>query len=97
MLESLTVKTFKSLENVTVHFGLVNVFIGPNGSGKSNLLEALGILACSANGRVDDQALLSRGVRPGLPALYKTAFPARERQSSSATPIFWRDWRCGKI
>ena len=77
MLESLTVKTFKSLEDVTVHLGLVNVFIGPNGSGKSNLLEALGILACSANGRVDDQALLSRGVRPGLPALYKTAFPAR--------------------
>lgn len=77
MLESLAVKTFKSLENVTVHLGLVNVFIGPNGSGKSNLLEALGILACSANGRVDDQALLSRGVRPGLPALYKTAFPAR--------------------
>ena len=77
MLESLTVKTFKSLENVTVHLGVVNVFIGPNGGGKSNLLEALGILACAANGRVDDQALLSRGVRPGLPALYKTAFPAR--------------------
>ena len=77
MLESITVKTFKSLEDVTVHLGLVNVFIGPNGSGKSNLLEALGILACSADGRVDDQALLSRGVRPGLPALYKTAFPAR--------------------
>ncbi|MCY4458817.1 MAG: ATP-binding protein [Albidovulum sp.] len=77
MLESLTVKTFKSLENVTVHLGIVNVFIGPNGSGKSNFLEALGILAASANGRVDDQALLSRGVRPGLPALYRTAFPGR--------------------
>ena len=78
MLESLTIKTFKSLENVTVQLGLVNVFIGPNGSGKSNFLEALGILASSANGRVDDQALLSRGVRPGLPAQYKTAFPARK-------------------
>ena len=77
MLESVTVKTFKSLENITVHLGLVNVFIGPNGSGKSNLLEALGILASAADGRVDDQALLSRGVRPGLPALYKTAFPGR--------------------
>ena len=77
MLESFTVKTFKSLENATVHLGLVNVFIGPNGSGKSNLLEALGILASAAYGRVDDQALLSRGVRPGLPALYKTAFPGR--------------------
>ena len=78
MLDSLTVRTFKSLEDVTVRLGQVNVFIGPNGSGKSNLLEALGILASAANGRVDDQALLSRGVRPGLPALYKTAFPARD-------------------
>ena len=56
---------------------MVNVFIGANGSGKSNLLEALGILSAAADGKVDDQTLLARGVRPGLPALYKTAFPAR--------------------
>ena len=55
---------------------MVNVFIGANGSGKSNLLEALGILSAAADGKVDDQTLLARGVRPGLPALYKTAFPA---------------------
>ena len=77
MLESLTVRTFKSLEDVTVHLGLVNVFIGANGSGKSNLLEALGVLSAAADGKVDDLALLARGVRPGLPALYKTAFPAK--------------------
>ena len=77
MLEALSVKTFKSLEDVTVELGTVNVFIGANGSGKSNLLEALGILSAAADGRVDDQALLARGVRPGLPALYKSAFPAR--------------------
>ena len=80
MLESLSVKTFKSLEDVTVALGLVNVFIGANGSGKSNFLEALGILSAAADGRVDDQNLLARGVRPGLPALYKSAFPARARQ-----------------
>ena len=78
MLQTLTVKTFKTLEDVTVDLGLVNVFIGPNGSGKSNMLEALGILASAADGRVDDQALLARGVRPGLPAMYKTAFPAKK-------------------
>ena len=77
MLESLTVRTFKSLEDVTVDLGLVNVFIGANGSGKSNLLEALGVLSAAADGKVDDLALLARGVRPGLPALYKTAFPAQ--------------------
>ena len=77
MLDNLSVRTFKSLDDVTVDLGQVNVFIGANGSGKSNLLEALGVLSAAADGKVDDQALLARGVRPGLPALYKTAFPAR--------------------
>ena len=77
MLDSLSVRTFKSLDDVTVELGLVNVFIGANGSGKSNLLEALGVLSAAADGKVDEQTLLARGVRPGLPALYKSAFPAR--------------------
>ena len=77
MLDNLSVRTFKSLDDVKVDLGLVNVFIGANGSGKSNLLEALGILSAAADGKVDDQALLARGVRPGLPALYKSAFPAK--------------------
>ena len=75
MIERLSVKTFKSLEDVTVQLGQVNVFIGANGSGKSNLLEALGVLSAAANGKVDEQALLARGVRPGVPKLYKSAFP----------------------
>ena len=77
MLDKLSVTTFKSLEDVTVDLGRVNVFVGANGSGKSNLLEALGILSAAADGKVDDQALLARGVRPGLPALYKSAFPVK--------------------
>ncbi len=77
MIENLSIRTFKSLEDVKVDLGLVNVFIGANGSGKSNLLEALGVLSAAADGKVDDQSLLSRGVRPGVPALYKSAFPAR--------------------
>ncbi|WP_206692252.1 AAA family ATPase [Azospirillum sp. INR13] len=42
---------------------------------KSNLLEALGVLSAAASGRVDDESLLRRGVRPGVPRLYKSAFP----------------------
>lgn len=77
MIERLSVHTFKSLEDVTVELGQVNVFIGANGSGKSNVLEALGVLSAAANGKVDEQALLARGVRPGAPKLYKSAFPAK--------------------
>lgn len=77
MLENVTFRTFKSLKDVSVDLGLVNVFIGANGSGKSNLLEALGVLSAAADGKVDDQALLARGVRLGTPALYKSAFPSK--------------------
>ena len=77
MLRNVTFRTFKSLKDVSVDLGLVNVIIGANGSGKSNLLEALGVLSAAADGKVDDQTLLARGVRPGVPALYKSAFPSR--------------------
>jgi energy-coupling factor transporter ATP-binding protein EcfA2 len=70
----LEIDDFKSLKNVDVDLGQVNVLIGPNGAGKSNILEALGILGAATSGRIDDQALLRRGVRPGVPELYKSAF-----------------------
>ena len=74
MITKLTVESFKTLEKVEIELGLVNVFVGANGSGKSNLLEALGVLSAAADGKVDDQVLLNRGVRPGVPELYKSAF-----------------------
>jgi len=73
-LASVAVKDFKSLKDVTVELGQVNVFVGANGAGKSCLLEAIGILGACAAGVVDDQALLRRGVRPGVPELYKSSF-----------------------
>lgn len=83
-LSELTIEHFKSLEAVRVHLGQVNVLIGPNGGGKSNLLEALGVLSAAAGGRVNDGNLLARGVRTGLPSLYKSAF--RKAQGEKAQP-----------
>jgi len=74
MLRRVRVKYFKSIASLDISLGRINVFIGANGSGKSNLLEAVGVLGASAFGRVDDEALLRRGVRPGVPRLYKAAF-----------------------
>jgi predicted ATPase len=70
----ITIKSFKSLENVNIKLGIINVFVGANGSGKSNLLEAIGILSAAADGKVTDQTLMQRGVRPGVPKLYKSSF-----------------------
>ena len=74
MIDVFKVSDFKSLVEVEVNLGLVNVFIGANGSGKSNLLEAVGVLGAAASGRVNDESLMHRGVRPGRPALYKSSF-----------------------
>jgi energy-coupling factor transporter ATP-binding protein EcfA2 len=74
MISSFKVEGFKSLHATPVELGRVNVFIGANGSGKSNLLEAIGVLGAAAFGSVEPETLRYRGVRLGLPALYKSSF-----------------------
>lgn len=74
MINTITISGFKSISELTLELGKVNCFIGANGVGKSNILEAIGILGAAANGVVDDEALSRRGVRPGLPRLYKSSF-----------------------
>jgi predicted ATPase len=83
MITKITIESFKSLENVEIKLGNLNVFVGANGSGKSNLLEAIGVLSAAADGKVTDQTLLQRGVRPGVPKLYKSAFPTTDKRQLS--------------
>src|ERR1700755_1932343 len=68
------IKGFKSIVDQQLALGRVNCFIGANGVGKSNVLEAVGVLSAAASGRVDDESIVRRGVRAGLPRLFKTSF-----------------------
>jgi predicted ATPase len=77
MFSTFSVEGFKSLFGVSLELGAFNVFVGANGSGKSNLLEAIGVMGAAAFGSVEPETLRYRGVRPGLPALYKTSFRNR--------------------
>lgn len=74
IIRKVEIRGFKSIYATSIELGRVNCFIGANGVGKSNLLEALGVLGAAANGVVDDESLLRRGVRAGLPRLYKSSF-----------------------
>lgn len=74
LIRQVEIRGFKSIYSANLKLGRVNCLIGANGSGKSNLLEALGVLGAAANGVVDDESLLRRGVRAGLPRLYKSSF-----------------------
>lgn len=76
MIRRIRIQGFKSISDQTIELGRVNCLIGANGVGKSNILEAIGILSAAATGRVDDESIVRRGVRAGLPRLYKTSFEA---------------------
>jgi energy-coupling factor transporter ATP-binding protein EcfA2 len=74
MIEHVTVRDFRSIEDLALDLGQVNVLIGANGSGKSNLLEAIGVIGAAAAGRVDHPALLRRGVRPARAEVFTSSF-----------------------
>lgn len=77
MIRTIQIDGFKSIASQPVELGRVNCFIGANGVGKSNILEAVGVLGAAASGRVDDESLIRRGVRAGMPRLFKTSFEKR--------------------
>lgn len=88
MIQRIEINGFKSLREFEIEMGAVNVFIGANGSGKSNILEAIGVLSAAASGRIDDEALMRRGVRPGLPSLYKSSFQGDRTPAGIALSAF---------
>lgn len=87
MIRTLTIHGFKSIQQASIELGRLNCFIGANGVGKSNVLEALGVLGAAANGVVDDESLLRRGVRAGLPRLYKSSFAAERTPAHIAIGV----------
>lgn len=51
-IDKLTIKGFKSLQDVELELGKLNVLIGPNGAGKSNLISYFGMLREMVEGRL---------------------------------------------
>jgi predicted ATPase len=76
MFRKLTIENFKSIEQLELELGRVTVLIGANGSGKSNILEAIALASASAANKLDNEFLVSRGVRTTLPKFMRAAFPA---------------------
>jgi len=74
MIRTIQIEGFKSILSQRLELGRVNCFIGANGAGKTALLEAIGLLGAAADGSLDDAALKRRGVRPGVPDLYRSSF-----------------------
>ena len=62
MLTTLSVKNYRSVLDLTLPLGRLNVITGPNGSGKSNLYKALRLLARAGQGGVVNALAMDGGM-----------------------------------
>ncbi len=75
MISQIHIKNFKSIVDLKLDLGRINLFIGENGSGKSNILEAIGFLSSSStNIYQSNSTLFGKGVRVPKPELFTSAF-----------------------
>jgi len=82
VINSIQIKNFKSVVDLTFEVGTFNVLIGENGCGKSNILEAIGFGAAASADKLDQEFLGSRGIRLTKPEFMFSAFePLSENQS----------------
>lgn len=82
MIEKIHIQNFKSIYDLEVEVGRVNLFIGENGSGKSNLLEALVFVSASESNMLANEFLVSRGLRVPEPELMRSAFEQEDKEKN---------------
>ena len=74
MIREIQIKNFKSLDDVTLELGRVNVLIGANGCGKTNILEAICLGGAAAANKLDNEYLAPRGIRYATPREMRSGF-----------------------
>lgn len=82
MIETITVKNFKSITDMTLSLGNVNVFIGANGSGKSNILEAIAMVAAERSAQIEVNSMIQKGIRIAKPDLMISSFYGQPSNST---------------
>ncbi|MGL5059165.1 MAG: AAA family ATPase [Microcoleus sp.] len=74
MIGEVRIKNYKSIQKLKLELGRVTVLIGENGCGKSNILEAIALASAAANRKLDNEFLVSRGIRVTEPQLMRSGF-----------------------
>jgi len=78
MITQLKIENYKSIQDLTLDVGRVNVLIGENGCGKSNILEAITLAAAAEANKLDKEFLNNRGIRVTEPELMRSAFEKKQ-------------------
>jgi len=79
VLRAIEIENFKSIKKLRLDLGRINVFIGENGAGKSNILEALAFAGAAQAGKLDNEFLVSRGIRVTSSKFMRSAFKLNDQ------------------
>src|SRR6266436_6241803 len=74
MIRKVRVENYKSIPDLALDLGRVTVLIGANGSGKSNIVEAIALASAAAHYKLDNEFLISRGIRVTETRFMRSAF-----------------------
>ncbi len=83
MFTKLHIQNYKSIHDLELELGRVNVFIGENGCGKSNILEAVALLSTAKEGRLRLDDLADKGIRVARPDMMVNAFEELEKEEKN--------------
>lgn len=73
MIDTIKIENFKSIINLTLELGRVNVIIGANGCGKTNILEAITFASAASQSKLENEFLGAR-LRNTKPEFMFSAF-----------------------
>ena len=82
MISKIEIKNFKSISDLSIDLGRVNVIIGENGCGKTNILEAIALASTAAQGSLTSEAM-GRKFRYVAPDFMLPAFADIEPQENN--------------
>ena len=74
MIRKVQIENYKSIPSLSLNLGRVTILIGANGSGKSNILEAIALASAAAQNKLDNEFLISRGIRETDTRFMRSAF-----------------------
>ncbi len=63
MIKKIGIQNYKSILDLEIELGQVNIFIGENGCGKTNILEAIALGSAALDHKIDQEFLVVRGIR----------------------------------
>lgn len=87
MIKSVKIENYKSIQSLEVDVGRFNVIIGENGAGKSNFLEALVLFGAAEANKLDNEFLVSRGVRACSHEKMISLFHITEKPTSTTLTV----------